>query len=47
MYLEGSLLKVNMVLPGADCKEKFSPQDVAEATVRCLSRSVPAAVPGK
>ncbi|KAI6660301.1 Fructose 16 bisphosphate aldolase [Oopsacas minuta] len=46
VYLEGSLLKVNMILPGADCKKKYSPQDVAEATVRCLSRSVPAAVPG-
>ena len=46
MYLEGSLLKTNMVLPGVDCPDKFSPEDKAAATVRCLSRTVPAAVPG-
>jgi fructose-bisphosphate aldolase class I len=44
--LEGMLLKPNMVLSGKDCPEQASVQEVAEATVRCLKRVVPAAVPG-
>jgi fructose-bisphosphate aldolase class I len=43
--LEGMLLKPNMVLPGADCKEPASAREVAEATLRTLSRHVPPAVP--
>lgn len=45
VLLEGTLLKPNMVTPGAEA-EPASPQDVALATVRALSRTVPAAVPG-
>lgn len=44
--LEGILLKPNMVLPGQDCPTQASPREVAEATVRCFRRVVPAAVPG-
>jgi fructose-bisphosphate aldolase class I len=44
--LEGTLLKPNMVLSGKDCPEQASVEEVAEATVRCLKASVPAAVPG-
>src|SRR5438045_6816929 len=44
--LEGMLLKPNMVLSGKDCPQQASVQEVAEATVRCLRRVVPAAVPG-
>src|SRR5919198_3580525 len=44
--LEGMLLKPNMVLSGKDCPQQASAQEVAEATVRCLKRVVPAAVPG-
>src|SRR5436189_4005760 len=44
--LEGMLLKPNMVLSGKDCPQQASVQEVAEATVRCLKRAVPAAVPG-
>ncbi len=44
--LEGTLLKPNMVLSGKDCAEQASVQEVAERTVRCLKRAVPAAVPG-
>src|SRR6266700_4191675 len=44
--LEGMLLKPNMVLSGKDCPKQASVQKVAEATVRCLKRVVPAAVPG-
>ena len=44
--LEGLLLKPNMVLSGYDCPEQASHEQVAEETVRCLRRHVPAAVPG-
>jgi fructose-bisphosphate aldolase class I len=44
--LEAMLLKPNMVLSGKDCPEQASVQEVAEATVRCMKRVVPAAVPG-
>src|SRR5262249_45904462 len=40
------LLKPSMVLPGAASPQQESVQAVAEATVRCLRRTVPAAVPG-
>ena len=46
IYLEGTLLKPNMVCPGQDCKIKYTPQDIAYATVTVLRRTVPAAVPG-
>jgi len=46
VYLEGTLLKPNMCTPGQACTTKFSPQDIAVATVRALQRTVPAAVPG-
>jgi fructose-bisphosphate aldolase class I len=44
--LEGVLLKPNMVVPGAGSERQASVREVAEATVRCLRRTVPAAVPG-
>jgi fructose-bisphosphate aldolase class I len=44
--LEGMLLKPNMVLPGSTCPMQDGIDDVADATVRCLLRTVPAAVPG-
>jgi fructose-bisphosphate aldolase class I len=44
--LEGMLLKPSMVLPGKACPKPASVEEVAEATVRCLLRVVPAAVPG-
>jgi len=46
VYLEGSLLKPNMVVAGQSCKQTYTPQQVAEATVSTLQRTVPAAVPG-
>jgi len=46
VYLEGTLLKPNMVTAGHACTKKFSPQEVAMATVTALRRTVPAAVPG-
>ena len=44
--LELLLLKPNMVVPGARSEQQTSVREVAEATVRCLRRTVPAAVPG-
>jgi fructose-bisphosphate aldolase class I len=46
VYLEGTLLKPNMVTPGQSCPKKVQPQDVARATVTAFQRTVPAAVPG-
>lgn len=46
VFLEGTLLKPNMATAGHSCTKKYTPQDVALATVRALSRTVPAAVPG-
>ena len=46
VLLEGLLLKPNMVLPGLACPRQATVDEVADATVRCLLRSVPAAVPG-
>ena len=44
--LEGMILKPNMVLPGLTCPKQEAVDEVADATVRCLLRAVPAAVPG-
>lgn len=46
VWLEGTLLKPNMVISGQDCREQAGVQEVAERTLRCLKRTVPAAVPG-
>ncbi|WP_093303279.1 class I fructose-bisphosphate aldolase [Variovorax sp. NFACC27] len=46
VLLEGMLLKPNMVLPGLKAPVQDSVDAVAEATVGCLLRTVPAAVPG-
>jgi fructose-bisphosphate aldolase class I len=46
VILAGMLLKPNMVLSGKDCAQQASVQEVAEATVRCLLHTVPAAMPG-
>lgn len=35
-----------MVLPGKDCPEQVSVEEVALATLRCLKASVPANLPG-
>ncbi|HWG77497.1 MAG TPA: class I fructose-bisphosphate aldolase [Steroidobacteraceae bacterium] len=46
IYLEGMILKPNMVIAGKKCPTQASPEQVAAATVRCLKRHVPSAVPG-
>jgi fructose-bisphosphate aldolase class I len=45
VFLEGMILKPNMVLPGLAASEQAAVDKVADATVRCLLRAVPAAVP--
>jgi len=44
--LEGMVLKPNMVIAGKKCPARAPAQQVADATVRCLRRRVPSAVPG-
>jgi fructose-bisphosphate aldolase class I len=46
VMLEGMVLKPNMVISGDECPAQAGVAEVAEATVRCLRRFVPAAVPG-
>ena len=46
VMLEGMILKPNMVLPGLTCPKQKTVDEVADATVGCLLRAVPAAVPG-
>ena len=46
VYLEGALLKPNMVIAGQDCPAPANVDAVAEATIRCLNDSVPPEVAG-
>jgi fructose-bisphosphate aldolase class I len=46
VVLEAVILKPNMVLAGSSCTTQSSVDEVADATVECLLRTVPAAVPG-
>ncbi|CAL1533375.1 unnamed protein product [Lymnaea stagnalis] len=46
LFLEGTLLKPNMVTPGQSFTGRCSTEEVAEATVQALYRTVPAAVAG-
>lgn len=46
VLLEAMILKPNMVVAGLACSRQDTAEEVADATVRCLRRVVPAAVPG-
>ena len=46
VYLEGMVLKPNMVIAGKKCAQQATAAQVAEATVRTLKRQVPSAVSG-
>lgn len=46
VYLEGTLLKPNMVTAGMSSPKKYTPEEVALATVTALRRTMPSAVPG-
>jgi fructose-bisphosphate aldolase class I len=45
VMLEGMVLKPNMVLSGLACSRQETVDEVADATVNCFLRAVPAAVP--
>ena len=44
--LKGTVLKPNMVIPGTDCKDKCSSEEIAKKTLDCLKKNVPSIVPG-
>ncbi len=44
--LKGLVLKPNMVIPGSDCKNKCTSQEIAKKTLDCLKNNVPSDVPG-
>jgi fructose-bisphosphate aldolase class I len=46
VVLEQMLLKPSMIVSGKDCPKPASVQETARATIRCLRRNVPSAVPG-
>ena len=46
VMLEGTILKASMVVPGKDCAEQASVEEVAESTLMCLKSAVPAILPG-
>ena len=46
VVLEGSLLKPSMVLSGSTAANRAGPEEIAENTIACFKRAVPAAVPG-
>lgn len=46
VFLEGIVLKPNMVIAGKKSPVQASVEDVARATIRVLKRTVPSAVPG-
>jgi fructose-bisphosphate aldolase class I len=46
VVFEAMILKPNMIISGKECSTQASAQDVAEQTIRCLSHTVPPAVPG-
>lgn len=46
VLFEGILLKPSMVTPGAECKERNTPQQIADYTLKLLQRRIPPAVPG-
>ena len=45
VLLEGMILKPNMVVPGSACIVQNTVDEVADATVTCFLRAVPASVP--
>ena len=44
--LRGTVLKPNMILPGASCKQKASAEEIAKKTLECLKKNMPKEVPG-
>ena len=47
VYLNGILLKPNMIVSGKKCNEQASVKDVSDMTLKCLSENVPSDVPAQ
>jgi len=46
VILEGTILKINMVVPGKRAPKQATPNEIAEASLRVYRDAVPAAIPG-
>jgi fructose-bisphosphate aldolase class I len=46
IFLEGMILKPNMIVSGLACADQAGLDEVADATISCFLETVPAAVPG-
>ena len=46
VFLEGTLLKPSMIITGGSASDRANPEEVAQQTLDCFKRSVPAAVTG-
>ena len=46
VFLEGTVLKPNMIVPGKKSAHQVSPEQVAKETIRVFKQTVPVAVPG-
>jgi len=46
VFLEGSILKTNMVNPGLSCPQSYTVEQIAEANIRTLKRVMPVAIRG-
>ena len=44
--LKGTVLKPNMIIPGASCKKKATTEEIAKKTLECLKNNMPKEVPG-
>mgnify|MGYP001168888053 CR=1 FL=1 len=44
--LKGTVLKPNMVIPGSECKDQSSLEEIAKKTLECIKKNVPKDVPG-
>jgi fructose-bisphosphate aldolase class I len=46
VYMEGCVLKVNMINAGIDCSSSYTVEDIARANLDVLQRTMPTAIPG-
>jgi len=44
--LKGTVLKPNMIIPGSECNDRSSSEEIANKTLDCLKKNVPNDVPG-
>ena len=44
VHFDGCILKVNMVNAGKDCETRYTPDDIADANLRTLRRTLPVSV---